>query len=209
MQIDENYSNLCLRSYERFQINGSGQYVTIQRTFTTTSGVVAFSEGDVFVGSVTRNGDRTTYNLTAKPGTWVRAYIFDTSEYGERYYNDAIGMRIRNPNTGRVVFDSRNKYLRLVDFIQGDGTSGHNQNKQYAGKNLAAIQGSAFATWFVAGSGEFGPFFSVNVWASMRASGDRFVTSQEQTQINAPPPVGRRSATQPNWNYLLIDTSNF
>lgn len=208
--IDQNYSNLCLRSFERFQINGSGQYATIQKAFTSTVGVVAFAEGNVFVGNISRSGSTCTYTLTAVPGTWVKAYVFDVSQYGQRYYDNPLGVRIRNPISGQIMFDSRIKYLKLVDFIQGEGTAGHSLNRQYPGRNIAAIQGLAFATWFVAGVSGGGPVFDVNVWASMRANGNSFVTTQEQTQVNAAPPtVGPTSATQPHWNYLIIDVTDF
>ena len=73
--IDQNYSNLCLRSFERFQINGSGQYATIQKAFTSTVGVVAFAEGNVFVGNISRSGSTCTYTLAA-PSDFVFIVTF-------------------------------------------------------------------------------------------------------------------------------------
>ncbi|MGE8045134.1 hypothetical protein ACQKO6_13095 [Pseudomonas monteilii] len=127
--IDANYSNLALRQ--------KGSVVLNQVKNQTNPGV---KSADVVVASdqsiiayrsnypcvlmyANRSGGTISYGFS---GTQTESqmgaplivdwWLFDLPSYGLQYASGGK-LIVRNPNNGQTVFDSRNKYLKIMDFV--------------------------------------------------------------------------------------------
>jgi hypothetical protein len=72
------------------------------------------------------NGDGTWSLVLGGPpaGASGTYYIFDVVGSGSLRYNTNVGLRIRNPANGAVVYDSRMKYMRVVQ-VRNNAADGH------------------------------------------------------------------------------------
>lgn len=80
------------------------------------------------VGVMSKTQAGSTYQweiLTDVVGASVTYWVFDTSDVAQMQFITTKGLRIRNPENSRVIFDSRYKYMRvlqMVNSLAGTGT---------------------------------------------------------------------------------------
>ena len=138
VQIDPFYENLCLREKgvvrtAAFGASGSASnagVATIQLAGCNEPLLMVRCDG-VFVGLRYRNQVGSTYTwqlITSSAVVDVEYWVFDTTDVAQMAFVMSRGLRIRNPNNGRVVFDSRYKYMRILSMINtsiGTGPQTH------------------------------------------------------------------------------------
>jgi len=100
----------------------------------------------VFISSSGRdaNGNWTYLLYCINNTTTVEWYLFDRTNYALQAPGNK-GLRVRNPANGNVVFDSRMRTLRVLDFYQLVGDRGSNAvspnyDNTWAGKKVAVVQ---------------------------------------------------------------------
>jgi len=216
VQIDETYRNLSLRAKGSFNPgtvwNGTWRTGTI--TVTGNSPVLAWraSVPAAIVGA-SRSGNAITYTfmIAGTAGT-IDWWLFDETGFGSVTGN--VGIRIRNPSTGVVVFDSRMKYMRVVGFIGGEFI-GNNPpaSAQYPG--LPALVAGNIPYRYVsnvvsqAGTPPF-PWVDFVIYPMVAMSGQQLTWSAQQSQAADHPPSQTfvNSSMQDSYNYLVIDVAN-
>lgn len=157
-----------------------------------------------FVGvmSKSQSGAAFTWTLvTEAPGATVNYWVFDTTDVAQMAFVLTKGMRFRNPANGRVIFDSRYKYLRFLQMINLDaGTADTNVAIPVTSGYGVSICNSGFYTAIVGGPVGGGPFWQNNntsYVAGVRTNGNGTVTIKLINTINNitdgpsnPPPTG-------------------
>lgn len=129
IQIDSGFECLGLKqaaitiSVPSYTVPGGGGR-TVGKTTITSSGcnepILALYCDSTFVGVMSRSNSGSTYNweiVTETPGASVTYWIFDTTDVAQIQFLISKGLRIRNPANGRVVFDSRYKYMRITQVV--------------------------------------------------------------------------------------------
>lgn len=136
IQIDSSFECLCLKaggisiSVPSYTFPGTGG-ATVGKTFVSEGGcaepIIALlcSNGAVGVLSKVQSGNSYTWEIvTSVPGATVTYWVFDNTSVSAMAFNINKGLRIKNPNNGSVIFDSRYKYMRIVKLIDNDVVSG-------------------------------------------------------------------------------------
>lgn len=142
VQIDGTYKNLCLRSKGTISVstNYGGAY-RAEVTLPSNNAIVAFSGGNFSLSWVTKvSGQIQVRLITDQPRT-ITYYIFDDPANGQTY-NINYGLIVRNPSTGETVFDSRKKYLKILDTIAGNAQLGAwpgTASRSYSGRTIALM----------------------------------------------------------------------
>lgn len=119
-----------------------------------------------YVGVLTKTQSGSTFTwelVTDVPGAVVTYWVFDTTDVAQMAFVMSQGMRFRNPANGRVVFDSRFKYMRTLQMINMDAAT----PEQVVGIPLisgyaVAICNSGFFTSVAGGPVGGGPFWQNN-----------------------------------------------
>lgn len=135
VQIDPLYENLCLREKGVVRTSAFGASGAAANAGVATIQLAGCNEpllmircNGVFVGLRSRNQVGGTYTwqlITSSPVVDVEYWVFDTTDVAQMAFVTTKGLRIRNPNNGRVVFDSRYKYMRILSMINtAVGTGG-------------------------------------------------------------------------------------
>lgn len=108
----------------------------------------------VGVFSKTQAGNTYTWTIvTSVPGATVEYWVFDTTDVAQMAFNVTTGMRFRNPANGRVLFDSRYKYMRILQMInQNAGTGAVDVAIPLSSGYAVALSNSGFYTTVVGGS---------------------------------------------------------
>lgn len=116
--VDSTYSNQALRFKSTYTINqgfARGFYRQDFQFPCSPSGTVAFrSNSDIAIYAQTQVGNVRTITLISMVAQTFEYYVFDQPEYAPV---SGIGIRVRNSATGKIVFDSRLKYLKIKNFI--------------------------------------------------------------------------------------------
>ncbi|WP_120123394.1 hypothetical protein [Pseudomonas sp. LS-2] len=145
MLIDGTYKNLAVRASGQvttvptFVPNLSRAYLTLP----ADQAVMAFRcANPCSIFSVTYSGGNATYEFCTAGGNAVVSYWqFDLPKYtaGPANWPKLI---VRDPVTGEVVFDSRLKYMRILDFIERSMVDANANPYQptYAGKVVAVVE---------------------------------------------------------------------
>ncbi|MCD0280448.1 hypothetical protein JWH04_16180 [Xanthomonas melonis] len=169
IQIDDRYENLALK--QKGTVTAAGldpANPTSGRGFATvTVGggnapliAVACSS---FVGLRRRaqSGSTFTFDLVCESANVaIDYYVFDTTDVAQMAFVMSKGVRFRNPATGRVAFDSRYKYMRVIGRIRtAAGTN--QQDFQTQGDGVAIALGHTGASFTIVsgmiGGGGGGP----------------------------------------------------
>lgn len=210
--IDSNYSNLGMRQKGS---GNTGQTLIQYLSFAGGNPVLAINANALIrVSAGVRSGNTTTFTIVSfEPNTAFEWWCFDDVAYAERYPG-AYGMIVRNKNTGAVVFDSRCKYMRVLDFVAGTAPNALTQlappfvTKSYGVGKVAAVQ-CQFS--YYSDTVQFSPppnqQYMIIVWdAFMKPYIGNFEAAYRvETQFittNVPPALSR-----PNYSYMLIDVS--
>lgn len=88
--------------------------------------ILALSCGTAFVGVLSKIQSGTTFSweiVTSVVGANVTYWVFDTTDVSAMQFPITKGLRMRNPSNGRIIFDSRYKYMRIWQTVkQSAGT---------------------------------------------------------------------------------------
>ncbi|OBU55134.1 hypothetical protein [Stenotrophomonas maltophilia] len=90
--------------------------------------ILAVNCSGALVGVVSKSQSGSTYEWvinTDVVGASVTYWVFDTTDVAQMQFITTKGLRIRNPANNRVIFDSRYKYMRvlqMVNTLAGTGT---------------------------------------------------------------------------------------
>ncbi len=82
--------------------------------------ILAVSCSTAFVGVMRKTQSGTSFEweiVTDVVGAVVTYWIFDTTDVAAMQFITTKGLRIRNPANNRVIFDSRFKYMRVVQMV--------------------------------------------------------------------------------------------
>ncbi len=88
--------------------------------------IAVFCSG-AFVGVTSKTQVGTTFRwelVTDVVGASLTYWVFDTTDVAQMQFITTQGLRIRNPANNRVVFDSRYKYMRVVQMINAPAGTG-------------------------------------------------------------------------------------
>lgn len=204
IQIDPTWECLAMKTLGSVvcPVNGSTGRGTI-----TVGGcnepILAVRSNGSFVGilSKTQSGATFTWTLvTSVPGATVDYWIFDTTDVAQMAFNTTKGMRFRNSSNGRVLFDSRYKYMRILQMINMDaGTGSVDVAIPLTSGYAVAISNSGFYTTVVGGSTTPGFWFiqRAGYVAGIRTNTDGTVSvgliqlaASTQEGQGTPPPTG-------------------
>ncbi|PZS71259.1 hypothetical protein [Stenotrophomonas maltophilia] len=90
--------------------------------------ILAVTCSGALVGVVSKSQSGSTYEWvinTDVVGASVTYWVFDTTDVAQMQFITTKGLRIRNPANNRVIFDSRYKYMRVLQMVStlaGTGT---------------------------------------------------------------------------------------
>lgn len=156
LQIDGTYANLAL--VEKLTLtatsvaggpNGRIYFVTRDFPGYTNAAIALSVPSSVAVcwtGQLINGVLRVTFWATTQ--TPFEVYVFDVASRGQKFPIN-YGLLVKNKTTGAVVFDSRMKYMRVLDVVSGKSTNGSfpTVDRNYpASKKIAIIQ-SIFWAW--------------------------------------------------------------
>ncbi|MGE7136229.1 hypothetical protein ACQKIE_01195 [Luteibacter sp. NPDC031894] len=218
IQIDQTYRNLALRS--KGAVAANTPWLTTWRTASITvaanSPVLAWRcNNPCAMVSAARSGSSITYTfmVAATSGT-IEWWLFDEPIYGG--VTGSIGLRIRNPASGVVVFDSRQKYMRIVGSLNGSLANDFPSGAfQYPGSPAIVSGNSAYVyTSQVIGAPGGPPPYP---WLDFVTYPMATVFGQQVTWGSQLSPATDHPASQtfnnPSrqdaYNYLVIDVANF
>jgi len=144
IQIDQDFSNFGVRTKGVFAVNSqvpnwSSLYEGLL-TMPGTTGVLAFrSNNPVYIAHVTYPGGNTQYRFTASSPTTVEYWYFDDPIHATLYDTANVGLLVFEAD-GSLGFDSRRKYLKVLEQISSDSNV---SNRSYPASTVpAVIQGS-------------------------------------------------------------------
>jgi hypothetical protein len=218
IQIDQTYRNLCLRAKGSFA--PTTPWVTTWRmgsiTVTGNSPVLAWRcNSPCALVSSTRSGTSITYTfmMAATSGT-IEWWLFDDPAFGVVVGN--IGLRIHNPSNGVVVFDSRQKYMRIVGGLSGTLANPFPTAAMNYPGSPAVVSGNSAYIYTAQTIGAPGgpppyPWLDFVSYPMAAVSGQQ-VTWSAQTSgaVNHPASQTFNSPSrQDAYNYLVVDVSNY
>ncbi|SAK71373.1 hypothetical protein AWB80_03814 [Caballeronia pedi] len=126
VQIDSTFKNLALREKGTLTSGGSeqgntGWYFASVTTAVGTSPIIAFrSSAKCYLRYSAISGSQITYFFHCQgSGVAVQYWIFDDPSLATMSGN--YGLQVFN-NVGSVVFDSRTKYMRVIDTLSSPGS---------------------------------------------------------------------------------------
>ena len=141
--IDESYANLALRQSGSFTSGGANAYGYSIATVTLAhdQSVLAIRpNGRVGIHHVTYGTGKITYTFWCLGSNVAISYWnFDLPKYST--YNSGFAkLIIRNPATGEVCFDSRLRYMRVLNFqIVQASSSAPQMDQTYASGTVPAV----------------------------------------------------------------------
>jgi hypothetical protein len=218
LQIDQNYENLALRAKGTFTPGtpwNNSKWRLGSFTVTGNTPVIAWrASGPATLVSVSVSGTSVTYQfLIAAASGSIDWWLFDKPTYVAMA--TAPGIRIKNPSTGVVVFDSRMKYMRVVGVISGDYASlVAPAAASYAGTPAVVVGNVAYqyVSNIVSQAGQPPyPWVDFIFYPMASFSGQQITWSTQQSDaINHIPSETKTNASQQDsYNYLVIDVTGY
>jgi len=120
--IDERYSNLMLR--QKLILNptyrqAGKDYICSVDIGCSQDAVMAYRSNGGFSGIVnyvTQSGTVRHYDFVSYDNFSLEIYVYDTADYAA--LTGGAYLAVRNPTTGRKVFDSRGKYMSILGYME-------------------------------------------------------------------------------------------
>ncbi|ONN70642.1 hypothetical protein [Pseudomonas oryzihabitans] len=140
--IDANYFNLALRQSGTHRMTFMEQNTVRRVVFTlaTDQAIIAFRSPypTFLLNARVGNGQTTFYWGSVSPEdhdlSW---WLFDLPQYGQKFASGGK-LIVRRPQDGQVAFDSRMKYLKVMDFYR-PGNTAQEETRNY-GRTPAVVQ---------------------------------------------------------------------
>lgn len=175
VQIDPGWECLAMKAgpisiqMPSFTAPGSGGS-TYGRAVIAASGcnepILALSCSTAFVGVMRKTQSGSTFEwelVTDVVGAVVTYWVFDTTDVAAMQFITDKGLRIRNPANNRVIFDSRFKYMRVLQTVSVPaGTNPVDQAIPLASGYAVGISNSGLYTRVDGGPVGGGPTWMVN-----------------------------------------------
>lgn len=175
VQIDPGWECLAMKigpmtvQTDSFTAPGNGGK-TYGRAVITVGGcnepILALACAGAFVGVMRKSQSGTTYEwelVTDVVGAVVTYWIFDTTDVASMQFITTKGLRIRNPANNRVIFDSRFKYMRVVQMVNAvAGTAAAHQGIPLISGYAVGILNAGLYTRVDGGPVGGGPSWLVN-----------------------------------------------
>jgi len=217
IQIDGNYRNAALVAKHVITPTGSANQNGMYYTSLTITAINPFLVGytgntnnDMSISFVSRTGNSWSFHIFTRTLAAVEIYHFDNMSIAQ-VANVNVGIRIRNVNTGEVVFDSRCKYMRVIDTEFGfDDLNFQPTSRAYTVAKVGVLQAARFLT----SPSEVLPgpqpliitaiqMSTFAAWSgSMRTSSGPLIVRGPESGISV---FGFESHT---WGHLMVDLSN-
>lgn len=217
VQIDGNYRNSALVA--KYTVNPSaasnanGMYIT---DLTIPYGIYPVLVGHTPGGSnsmafslLSRTGNSWTYRILTTTRAAIEVYHFDNMSIAK--ITGTVGIRVRNATTGEVVFDSRCKYMRIIDTNYGVGNNHVAVDRTYGIAKVGIMQAMRFMTSPSEALPGNPPLILATIIQSVfSASGGRAWTGTAPVIVLGPAQnVSAFNFENWSWGYLMLDLSNF
>jgi hypothetical protein len=128
--------------------------------------ILALACAGAFVGVMRKTQSGTTFEwelVTDVVGAVVTYWVFDTTDVAAMQFISTKGLRIRNPANNRVIFDSRYKYMRIVQMVSVTaGTVVTNQPVALTSGYAVGVSTTGLYTMVTGGPVGGGPSWLVN-----------------------------------------------
>lgn len=218
IQIDQTYRNLALRA--KGSLQATTPWLSSWRIATVTLGgnspVIAWRcDSPCAMVGATRSGQNTTYTflVAASAGT-IEWWLFDEPIYGD--VTGRLGLRIRNPTSGVTVFDSRQKYMRIIGSVIGSLANGFPSGTASYPGSPAIVTGNAAYVYTSQTIGAPGgpppyPWMDFVTYPMAAAAAQQLTWSSQMSPATDHPAsqTFNNPSRQDAYNYLVIDVSNF
>ncbi|WP_110947368.1 hypothetical protein [Pseudomonas bohemica] len=224
--IDGTYANLALvekitlsASLGPSGANGGSYRVAMTLSGYTTPLLVIYSPNTkvAYTGSNQGSGNWSFTFHAETQNTAFDVYCFDIASRGQKFSGD-YGLVVKNKTTGAVVFDSRCKYMRILDTYVGTADSQTNIpeiNRSYGKTKVGIAQGVMLVTSYnqqVGGGTATDPYNLVIImFSAMKSSGGSINVSNMNFSTSGPAPTSQNPAvnwTQTGYCYLMVDLSD-
>ncbi len=176
----------------------------------------------VFIGLRSRNKVGATYSwqlVASSPVVDIEYWVFDTTNVAQMAFVTSKGLRIRNSDDGRVIFDSRYKYMRVLKLINTTMGTGAQSHAIPVASGVAVGFGNASLSTLIAGGPISGGGYwlyqvTVNVAGFMTTSNgqiqSRLITINSFTnEGQGTPPYGGGIIGSFNASALVCDVRNY
>lgn len=122
--VDGTYSNLSLRSFGSFDMSNAeqmtnGAYFKAFQLLGNNPVVALGGASLALVLNSSLSGGVLTVVITSPNRSAIPYYLYDDADKGLRLNNN-YALLVRNTTTGQVVFDSRCRYMKIIDVITGN-----------------------------------------------------------------------------------------
>lgn len=215
--IDGTYSNLGIRSSGTLDMSNAAQNTNgcFYKTFTITANtpIIALSGGYAAISSMAISGTTLTFTVWALSRANQIYYLFDEAMYCARF-NTNYGLVVKNKSTGLVVYDSRIKYMRVLDVISGSGSTGVITRSYPGVQKVAVVQCAKYAFGETVIIPTANPPFTqpyLNTGASSVTS-NNVASISEISVFNLPPSQNNPIVLENNQDfffYLVVDVSYY
>lgn len=165
--------------------------------------------------SAQRSGTSITYTfLVAATSGTIEWWLFDEPVYGG--VTGTVGLRIRSPNNGVVVFDSRQKYMRIVGSLTGSLANSFSPGTISYPGSPAIISGNSAYIYTSQAIGDVGspppyPWIDFVNYPMAAVSGAQVAWSIPQSPATQHPATQtfNNPSRQDAYNFLVINVANF
>ncbi len=213
--IDSSYFNLALRQRGSLELSsipnpGTPGFKSGGMTLAGDQPILAYrSSQPVVMFTAKKNGGMLDFSfggINQNGNISIDWWLFDLPQYAMQYASGGR-MIVRRPTDGATVFDSRNKYLKVMDFVSPESIAA--QRRSYA--KLPAVVMSNYSWGSVSVGVNAGNQTMVRAEAFMaRADGNDIVYGGETTSMEI------YNSQHPKWAYsggkpdlLIIDVQDY
>ncbi|WP_162619859.1 hypothetical protein [Salinicola acroporae] len=224
--VNGSYENLCLRYKFNVSVDespGSATGYTKQFSRQCDTPAIVLTGDPAFVRLIEKDGNGFTFYVIANRSDDspnpknITVWIFDKPRYGEKF-NTNYGIQVLNPSNNSTIFDSRNKYLRIIDVISGDRgdiINGGSISRSYPGRIVGMLPATrqAGATYQILNPGSIPTYLlTINIFPVSSANSDDVRVERGGSSVQQ---VANSTSEQPaskedfSFLYLVVDLTNF
>lgn len=180
--IDSNYHNLALRQKGRLVISNqpNGNTPHFRSGTLVVPGdqaIIAYrADAPAAMYRGFRSGGNYQYTFAGVKNAPINLdwWLFDLPQYALQFVSGGK-MIVRRPTDGAVVFDSRNKYLKVMDFVVGDSRKSYPKLPATVMVNRAWVDSS--------NTSPIGPGVSQRGSSMLQALGNEIIASNLNTEV--------------------------